>query len=268
MLDLNTYSALKLELDEYAILTVTIDNPEQRNAMSPEIDAEIHRIWREIAADDRVRCVILTATGNKAFSAGGNIRGMVDSIEATPKNFRGSFLRSRQVLEDMLGVDQPIICALNGDAYGLGTSIAMMSDIIVANETAKLVDSHVKIGLVAGDGGALAWPLAMGIYKAKEHLLRGNPLVAKDAAAMGMINYALPYEEVMPKAREIAIELATGAPWAIRWTKAALNKIVRERLQLIMDASLAMEWITFMTDDHSEAAHAFLEKRAPTFKGN
>lgn len=267
MLDLTTYEHLKLEIDEHRILTVTIDNPEQRNAISPGIDVEIHRIWREITADDSIRCVLLTAVGNRAFSAGGNIKGMVETIESTPKNFRGTFIRSRQILEDMLGVEQPIICALNGDAYGLGTSLAMMSDIIVANESAKIVDSHVAIGLVAGDGGVLAWPLAMSIYKAKEHLMRGTPLLASEAAQLGIINYALPYEEVLPKAREIAVELAHGAPWAIRWTKMALNKIARDRLQLVMDASLASEWITFMTDDHSEAARAFLERRKPEFKG-
>lgn len=266
MLDLTRYHALKVEFDNH-ILTITIDNAESRNAMTPAIHEDFDHIFRDIAEDEDVRVVILTASGNRAFSAGGNIKGMIEHFEKDPKNWRGSFMKARRILEDMLSVDQPIICALNGDAYGLGCSMALMCDIIVANERAKFADTHVKVGLVAADGGTLTWPLAMSIYKAKEHLLRGTPLPASEAAQLGIINYALPYEEMMPKAREIAEELANGAPWAIRWTKAAINKITKERLNLLVDAALGTEWLTFMTDDHREAAYAFAERRQPNFTG-
>jgi enoyl-CoA hydratase/carnithine racemase len=266
LLDLSRYHGLKLDVDD-GVMTVTIDNPAERNAMTPEMFDEMHHIWRDITDDETIHVVILTATGNRAFSAGGNVKDMAERRSGNGVNWRGSFLKSKRLLEDMLAVEQPIICALNGDAYGLGATLALMCDIIVANERARLADSHVKVGLVAGDGGALAWPLMMSIHKAKEHLLRGNPLLAADAARLGIINYAVPYEEVMPKAREIARELADGAPWAIRWTKTAVNKIAREHLNLLIDTSLATEWLTFMSDDHAEAARAFVEKRTPQFIG-
>jgi enoyl-CoA hydratase len=266
MFDRSQYKALKLDLDD-RVLTITIDNAEQRNAMTPEISVEMHAIWRDVTNAKDVDAIILTAAGDRAFSAGGNVRNMAVNFEKDPKNWQGSTLPPRRLLQDMLDVEQPIICALNGDAYGLGASIAMMCDIIVANEKARLVDSHVRVGLVAADGGTLTWPLSMSIHKAKEHLMRGLPLLASDAAQLGIINYAVPYEEMMPKAQEIARELADGATWAIRWTKASVNKILRERLNLMVDAAVAAEWISFMSDDHREAINAMAERRTPKFTG-
>src|SRR5207245_9662783 len=125
---------------------------------------DFETIFRDIAADLDIRAVIITAVGDRAFSAGGDIKGMVEHFKEDPRNWRGPFIRSRQILEDLLAIEQPVICALNGDRYGPRCTIALMSDIIVANENAKLADTHVKIGLVAGDGGPVAWPLSMSIY--------------------------------------------------------------------------------------------------------
>jgi enoyl-CoA hydratase/carnithine racemase len=172
-------------------------------------------------------------------------------------------------MEVLINVPQPIICALNGDAAGMGASIALCCDIIVANETARFADPHIKnLAVVAGDGGTIHWPLMMSIYKAKEYLLTGDFLLAKDAAAFGMINYALPYDQMMPKAREIAQKLADGPQWAVRWTKVALNRIVKNRMEMTMDLAAALEMITLASDDHREAMSAFVEKRAPNFTGH
>src|SRR5207253_6713972 len=133
----------------------------------------------------------------------------------------------------------------------------------------RLADTHIKtLGVVAGDGGTIHWPLSMSIYKAKEYLLTGAFLTAKDAAAMGMINYALPYAEVMPKARELAAQLASSPRWAVRWTKASINRIVRERSELTMDLATALEAVTLASEDHRESMRAWIERRPPRYTGH
>jgi enoyl-CoA hydratase len=125
----------------------------------------------------------------------------------------------------------------------------------------------VKIGLVAGDGGAIIWPMLIGVHRAKEYLMTGDFIAAPEAERIGLINRALPADEVLPAARALAERLANGPTWAIRWTKASINKALRERLNLILDTSLAYESLSSGTEDHAEAARAFMEKRPPKFSG-
>jgi enoyl-CoA hydratase len=113
---------------------------------------------------------------------------------------------------------------------------------------------------------AVIWPMLIGPNRAKEYLMRGSLVTGADAARMGLVNYAAPLGEVLEKARGIAQELADGPPWAIRWTKLAVNKWVKEQMNLIMDTSFALEMATFHTEDHAEAVRAFVEKRKPSFK--
>ena len=171
----------------------------------------------------------------------------------------------RRLVENMLDVEQPIIGAINGDAVGLGATLALLCDITVVSEKARFADTHVKVGIVAGDGGALIWPLLIGPNRAKEFLMRGNFIGGAEAGRIGMVNYAVAPEQVMPKARELAQELADGPTFAIRWSKLAVNKWLKDQANLIMDAGLAYEMLTFRTDDHKEAVQAFVEKRKPDF---
>jgi enoyl-CoA hydratase len=119
--------------------------------------------------------------------------------------------------------------------------------------------------VVAGDGGAVIWPLLIGPHRAKEFLMRGNFMSGAEAGRIGMVNYAVPPEEVMTRSREIAQELADGPTWAIRWSKLSVNKWLKQQANLILDASLAYEMMTFKTEDHKEAVQAFVEKRKPNF---
>jgi enoyl-CoA hydratase len=173
----------------------------------------------------------------------------------------------RRLVENMLDVEQPIIGAINGDAVGLGATLALLCDITVVSEKARFADTHVKVGIVAGDGGAVIWPLLIGPHRAKEFLMRGNFINGAEAGRIGMVNYAVAPEQVMTKARELAQELADGPTWAIRWSKLAVNKWLKQQANLIMDASLAYEMMTFNTKDHQEAVKAFVEKRKPNFVG-
>jgi enoyl-CoA hydratase/carnithine racemase len=121
------------------------------------------------------------------------------------------------------------------------------------------------VGLVAGDGGTVIWPLLIGVNKAKEFLIRGTLLKGHEAERIGLVNHVAPRAQVLNKARDIAIELANGPTWAIRWTKLSINQIVKDRMNMLLEASMALEQVTFATADHKEATTSFKEKRKPKF---
>ncbi len=142
-----------------------------------------------------------------------------------------------------------------------------MSDIIIADERAKIGDPHVKAGLVAGDGGAIIWPQLIGYARAKEFLLTGKLLSATDAATMGLINYAVPTEQLDEKVNEIVQELLFSPRWAVRYTKTVMNLPLRELATKITDAAVAYEMYTNLMVDRKESVAAFQEKRAPNLTG-
>ena len=145
--------------------------------------------------------------------------------------------------------------------------MALMCDITVMAENARIGDPHARVGLVAGGGGAVIWPLLVGVHHAKEMLMTGRLLRAPEAQQMGLVNRVTPEGQAVVEALEVARELANGATLAIRWSKASVNKVLKDRLNLILDTSLAWEALTMVSDDHLEAATAFVEKRKPQFQG-
>jgi enoyl-CoA hydratase len=164
-------------------------------------------------------------------------------------------------------LEKPIIAKLNGPTMGLGATVALFCDVIIASEKAMIADPHVKVGLAAGDGGCVIWPLLVGICRAKELLMTGDSLSAKDAERMGLINRAVPPEELDRAVAELANRLAGGPLQAINATKMSINKSLKFFVDLILDTSVAMEGHTFYTNDFIEAINAFKEKRAPLYKG-
>ena len=265
MADYSTYEFIKVEKAD-RVATVTLNRPDALNAVTTALHHELELIWLDLAADQDVNAIILTGAG-RAFCAGGDVKGMSSGSFTGVSKGRGPITAAngRRLVQNILEVEQPIIGAINGDAVGLGATIALLCDITVASEKARFADTHVKVGVVAGDGGAVIWPLLIGPHRAKEFLMRGNFINGAEAGRIGMVNYAVPPEQVMPKARELAQELADGPTWAIRWSKLAVNKWLKEQANLIMDASLAYEMMTFKTQDHQEAVKAFIEKRKPNF---
>jgi enoyl-CoA hydratase len=267
MTDYSRYECLKVEKAD-KLATVTLNRPDSLNAVNPQMHSELEHIWIDLAEDRDVNAILLTGAG-KAFCAGGDVKGMASrsSGEGERRGAGISPAGGRRLVERMLDVEQPIIGAVNGDAVGLGATIALFCDVIVASEKARFGDPHVRVGIVAGDGGAVIWPLLIGPARAKEFLMRGHLVNGAEAAKMGLVNYAVPLEEVLPKAKELAQELADGPTWAIRWSKLSINKWLKDQVNLILDASLAYEMVTFNTEDHKEAARAFVEKRKPQFQG-
>ena len=161
-----------------------------------------------------------------------------------------------------------MICRLNGAAAGLGATIALLCDMIVSDDKALIGDPHVKVGLVAGDGGAVIWPQLIGFAKAKELLMTGDLLTAAEAKELGLINYAVPTEELDAKVGELVAKLQGNPKWAVRWTKTVANIPLRALASQMMDASVGWESVSNYMDDRKEAVDAFREKRKPNLTGN
>jgi enoyl-CoA hydratase len=263
--DYSRYQTLFIEKDADGVAVVTLNRPEKRNAVSLQMHQELESIFVDLSNDDDVRSIVLTGAGD-AFCAGGDVEGMKTG-EFRPGGPAVPFHMVRRLVVNLLEVEQPIVAAVNGDGAGLGATIPLFCDIVIMAETARLADNHVRMGLVAGDGGVVIWPWLVGMARAKEYLLTGQWIDGREAERIGLVNYVVPQEQVLPRAMEIARRLAQGAPLAIRWTKYSLNKILRDHVNLALDSSMFLEAATMSSEDLGEAARAFFEKRRPQFKG-
>jgi enoyl-CoA hydratase len=264
MMDYSAYEFLTVEVAA-RVATVTLNRPQHSNAINTALHHEFEQIWLDLAEDREVNAILLTGAG-KTFSIGGDITSRDKPNKSKGRGGRRIVMADgRRVIENILDVEQPIVAAINGDALGFAANVALLCDVTVAAETAKLADTHVALGAVAGDGGAVIWPLLIGPNRAKEFLMLGDTITGTDAARIGLVNYAVPTDQVLPKARELAQRLADGPTWAIRWSKLAVNKWLKQQANLIMDAGLAYEALTLTTQDHKEAVKAMVEKRKPNF---
>ncbi len=261
------FKSLRVEKQD-RIAVVTLNQPDKLNAIGEEMHTELENIWPALAEDAEVNVIILTGAG-KAFSAGGDIKGMIARF-GTAEGARRAFaigFKAKNLVSNMLSLHKPIIAAVNGDALGLGTTLALLCDITVVAETAKMGDTHVRVGLVAGDGGSTIWPLLIGVNRAKEYLMRATVFSGKEAAERGIANHAVPADKVMDEAMKIAQEINRLPPLAVQWTKVSANAIVKQQLNLAFDSGIAFEALSMLSADHNEACKAFVEKRKPAYKG-
>ena len=248
------------------VATVTLNRPDRLNAINhPGLHDELENVMLDLAADREVNAIVITGAG-RAFSAGGDIAAMQQrannpTLADLPTGY------GRKLILNLLEVQQPVIAAVNGDAVGLGATLALFCDVIIASETARIGDPHVRVGLVAGDGGAIIWPALIGVAKAKQFLMTGELIPAPEAERIGLVNKVVPADEVLTAATDMARRLADGATLAIRWTKFSVNKQLRHQMNLMLDTSLALESLTFLSKDHKEAVDAFMEKRKANFEG-
>jgi enoyl-CoA hydratase len=258
------YRTLRFERRE-RVLRVTIDRAGVLNAINGEMHDDLSRVFEEINRDDGCDVVVLTGAG-KAFCAGGDMRWFQSMIDE-PARFRAIAPAAKRIVFSLLELEKPIICRLNGAAAGLGATIALMCDVIIAVDTAVIGDPHVRMGFVAGDGGAVIWPQLIGFARAKELLMTGDMLPAEQAQRLGLVNHVVPLAELDAAVDAMAEKLVSGATWAIRWTKTVANIPLRRLAHELMDAALAYEMMTNLTADHQEAVAAFREKRKPKFTG-
>jgi enoyl-CoA hydratase len=247
------------------VLVATIDRPDSGvNAVDATLHAELAELFRTLKTESEARAVLLTGAG-RAFSAGGDM-AWLPSLRA-PEAINALRREAKQIVWDLLDVEVPIVCGLNGAAAGLGASVALLCDVIVMAETAVIVDPHVRIGLVAGDGGAAVWPLLLGPLAAKRHLLLGDPLTAAEALRLGVAVEVCAVEQVGERAMAWARRLAAGAPLAVQGTKLAVNAQLKQALLTSFDVSTAMEMLCFGSADHAEGVDAFGDGREPNFRG-
>ena len=247
------------------VLCITIDHPgSQLNAVDDLLHDELTRLFADLKRENDARAILIRGSG-KAFSAGGDFDWFpkLDNLERL-ENLRRD---AKQLIWDLLDIPLPVVAAVNGPAIGLGASIALLCDVIFMSESAVIADPHVSVGIVAGDGGAAIWPLAVGPARAKRYLLTGDPLTATEAERIGLINEVVPDADLAEASMAFATRLAEGAPLAVQYTKQAVNKIVKDALNIAFDTSTALEIVTFQSEDHKEALLAIKEKRKPKFKG-
>jgi len=258
------FTTLCLERDD-DVLVVTIDRPgSDLNAVNEQLHEDLTRLFRELKLETIARAVLLTGRG-KAFSAGGDFAWFPELQQ--PGRMEALRRDAKQLIWDLLDVEIPIVAAVNGHAMGLGASIALLCDVIFMADTATIGDPHVRVGIVAGDGGTAIWPLAVGPALAKQYLLTGDPVAAVDAERMGLVNRAVPAAELFDVAMAFARRLAAGAPLAVRYTKLAVNKLIKDALNVSFDTATALEIVTFRSEDHAEALAALRDKRKPRFTG-
>ncbi len=246
---------------------MTLNRPDRLNAIGDGMHEALEGFLHEVNTDEDVNAIVLAGAG-RGFCAGGDVRGMADRSQAPSRRPLGRFQRGpKWLVQGFLNCEVPIIAAVNGPAAGLGATIALLCDVIYMADSATIGDTHVRVGVVAGDGGALIWPHLVGVHRAKEMLMAGRMLGAEEADRIGLVNHVVPANRLMEEATAYAAGLAAGPTLAIRWTKLAINKILWQSFNLVQEFSLAMEDITFDTEDHQEAVQAFVEKRAGRFVG-
>ncbi len=263
-MDVSSYSRFEFAR-EGRVLTASIAAPGPVNAVDGALHDELARVFTDLQHDPDSDLIILTGKG-RAFCAGGDFDWFAEQI-AHPAKFRDIGWDAKRIVTSLLDMEKPVICRLNGAAAGLGATIALLCDVIVADERALIGDPHVKVGLVAGDGGAVIWPQLIGYARAKEYLLTGDLLTAARAAEIGLINHAVPAGELDAKVAEIAAKILANPRFAVRWTKVVANMPLKALVSQMMDASIAYETLSNMTADRAEAVAAFIDKRAPKLTG-
>jgi enoyl-CoA hydratase len=264
MTDLPALKTIKLER-EGRLLRITLNRGEALNAFNLEQHNELPEALA-FARDDAGSDVILLTGAGRAFSAGGDI-AHIERNATDPKLFDHEVKMAKAIIFTLVDIDKPVVCRMNGHAVGLGATLALFCDIIFASDKAKIGDPHVALGLVAGDGGAVIWPQLIGLARAKEFLLTGDLIPAARAAEMGLINYALPAEELDTAVNDFCAKLLAGAQQAIRWTKKLTNIELRRVTEAVLPVGLDYECQSVRTADHLEGIAALKEKRSPRFGG-
>ncbi len=256
------YQHILFERRDPHILWMTLNRPQTLNAANAQLHTELVEIWKTIDRDSSVHVAVVTGAG-RAFSAGGDLK----MVEGAYKNFdevARILDEARDLVYNMLGCSKPIISAINGPAVGAGLVVALLADISIAAENARLADGHVRMGVAAGDDAAIIWPLLIGMAKSKYYLMTSDFVNGQEAERMGLVSLCVPDDELLDKAMKVAVNLASGPRYAIKYTKRALNQWLLQASP-IFDHSLALEMLGFFHEDMMAGVEGIRERKRPLY---
>ena len=264
------YKEILFQIDQ-GIATMTLNRPDIRNAIThQEIIEEIKSVCTQVNEDLDIKVLIVTAV-DPAYSSGGNVKDMKDRkgmFQGTPAQIMEKYRSNLQdVLLSVYNVEIPTIAAINGSAVGAGCGLALMCDIRVASRKATFGETFLNVGLVTGDGSAFTLPRTIGMAKACELIFTGATIDADTALSVGLINYVVEHEQLSAKANEIAANIASKPPQALRMTKRLIRTGQHSTLVQIMEEAAAFQSLCHFTEDHMEALSAMFEKRQPKYMG-
>jgi enoyl-CoA hydratase/carnithine racemase len=264
-------SSFLLEDRQDGIVTLTMNAPEQRNALSEEHQMlEFVEVCERLKRDTSVTVVILTGAGS-AFSAGGNLKHMRDKTgfsAGSPVQIRDAYRNGiQQIPLALYELDVPTIAAVNGPAIGAGMDLSCMCDVRIASDKASFASSFVKLGIVPADGGAWLLARTIGPAKALEMMLTGETIDAQQALAIQLVTKVVPHESLMEATHIMAEKIAANPPLTLRLSKRLLRESQHVSLATSLEIAAAYQALAHYTDDHREAVSAFLEKRKPHFQG-
>lgn len=260
-----TYEAILLAVQD-GVAELRLNRPDSLNAFDDVLVNELPVALLELARNPDVRAVVMTSTG-KHFSAGGDMNTMVAGHDDLNVLMRGVD-DGRRLFRAFTDFPKPMVVAVHGHSYGVATSLVLTGDAVVATPDAVLSDPHVHVGLVAGDGGCVAWPLSAGLARAKRQLLWGEPVTGAQAHQLGLVtDLADSREEVRATAFELAARVAGLPPVAVQLTKRALNRVLAARTDEVLDTGFYLEALSNRSADVLEAVAAFREKRDGQWTG-
>ena len=258
-----SYEGLTVERRDEGVVLITIVGHGPMNSVDNEIHDAMNAIWRDIDADPSVLVAVITGAG-QVFSAGGNLEQWGDALGNSEEAMR-TFTLATGLIENLINCGKPIISAINGPAVGVALAIALLADISIVGESAKLGDGHVRIGLPAGDHAVIIWPLLCGLAQSKYYLLTGELIGGPEAARIGLVTKCVSDDAVLSEALTIASRLARGPKWALYGTKRSLNHWLRQAGPSF-EYSATVEVLGMFGNEAREGLNSFLEKRRPHFE--
>lgn len=257
------FPSLQFLTPEPGILELVIANKGRVNAASEAMHRDLAQVWRGIDIDDAVRVVIVRGEGAN-FCSGGDF-DMIDRMINDEATLVRVWKEASDLVYNLINCSKPVVSAIRGSAVGAGLAIALLADVSIAADNARILDGHTRLGVAAGDHAVIIWPLLCGLAKARYHLLTNKPLSGAEAERIGLIAVAVPDGEVLERAFEVARIFAASSATAIRFTKHALNNWLR-LAGPSFDTSLALEFLGFRLADVREGLAAAREKRRPSFE--
>lgn len=264
-MDYSDYKHILFERREPNILWITLNRPDVLNAANARLHTELVALWHTIDQDPTAHVAVITGAG-RAFSAGGDLKLVEDAYKEYDEIIR-ILDEARDLVYNMLHCQTPIISAINGPAVGAGLVVALLADISIAAENARLADGHVRMGVAAGDHAAIIWPLLCGMAKSKYYLMTSDFVSGSEAERMGLVSLCVPNEQLLDKAMDVATNLATGPRHAIKFTKRALNQWLLNAGP-IFDHSLALEMLGFFAEDMMAGVKGLRRKEKAEFPSN